>query len=172
MSRCTPGQDNVGCLAGVESVVELVAQWEEAYIQQVADFIWCGVVLQMPFFGRFMCPFAVAGLRLRYFVTNFSLRLGHPLTNPFLIAFNRIDSFGLPIDWWVYFTVLTRVQTEWTNATHSTRDGCAGVQANMRPACNFWAALCISSLLMAAGVMGSVHRLVVGSLVPVKIITP
>ena len=42
----------------------------------------------------------------------------------------------------------------------------------MGPACNFWDALRIPLYLTAAGVMGSVHKLVVGSLVPVKIITP
>ncbi len=45
----------------------------------------CGcrcVVLWIPWWGRFMWPFAVAGLGLRYRVTPLSVRLGHPLRKP------------------------------------------------------------------------------------------
>ena len=39
------------------------------------------LVLRMPLRGRFMCPFAVAGLGLSYLRINFSDKLGH--TNSF-----------------------------------------------------------------------------------------
>ncbi len=52
-------------------------------------------VLLMPFFGRFMCPLAVAGLGFKYFVTNFSERLGHPFKKPFRMAFRRDKILGL-----------------------------------------------------------------------------
>jgi hypothetical protein len=55
--------------------------------------VFC-VVLLIPFFGRFMCPFAVAGLGFKYFVTNSSLRLGHPLRKPCQIAFMREEILG------------------------------------------------------------------------------
>ena len=51
------------------------------------------LVLQILFFGRFMWPFAVAGLGFRYFVTNSLLRSGHPLRKPFFIAFMRLEIF-------------------------------------------------------------------------------
>ena len=36
-------------------------------------------VLRIPCHGRFIWPFAVAGLGLRYLVTPWAVRLGHPL---------------------------------------------------------------------------------------------
>ena len=53
---------------------------------------WRGfvLVLQITFFGRFMCPFVVAGLGFRYFVTRSLLRSGHPLRKPFFNAFTRL----------------------------------------------------------------------------------
>ncbi len=61
---------------------------------------WMGffLVLRIPFFGRFMCPFAVAGLGFRYFVTSNLLRFGHPLRNPFFNAFMRLEIVGLYSD--------------------------------------------------------------------------
>jgi hypothetical protein len=61
---------------------------------------WRGffLVLRIPFFGRFMCPFAVAGLGFRYFVTTSLLRSGHPLRNPFFNSFMRLEIVGLHID--------------------------------------------------------------------------
>jgi hypothetical protein len=38
-----------------------------------------GCMLRMPWFGCFICPFAVAGLGFRYLVTPFAVILGHPL---------------------------------------------------------------------------------------------
>ena len=61
---------------------------------------WRGFVfvLQIPFLGRFMCPFAVAGLGFRYFVTRSSLMFGHPLRKPFFNAFMRLEIMGLQRD--------------------------------------------------------------------------
>ena len=56
------------------------------------------LVLRIPFVGRFMWHFEVAGLGFRYFVTSSSLRLGHPLRKPFFIAFMRLEIFGLHRD--------------------------------------------------------------------------
>ncbi len=61
------------------------------------DTICC--VLCMPWCGRFMCPFAVAGLGLRYFVTPFAVRLGHPLRYPRGIAFGSVEMRGLQRYW-------------------------------------------------------------------------
>ncbi len=54
-----------------------------------------GHVLYMPCLGRFICPLAVPGLALRYFVMSFLVILGHPLRKPFLVAFNNVEIFGL-----------------------------------------------------------------------------
>ena len=54
-----------------------------------------GHVLLMPWRGLFMCPFAVAGLGLRYFRINFLVKFGHPFRKPFRTAFNSVDNFGL-----------------------------------------------------------------------------
>jgi hypothetical protein len=64
-------------------------------ISSTADLDCLGHVLLMPWRGRFMCPLAVAGLGLRYFMMSFSVKLGHPLRKPLLVAFNRVDILGL-----------------------------------------------------------------------------
>jgi hypothetical protein len=51
-------------------------------------------VLQMPWCGCFMCPFAVAELGLRYFNINFSDMFGHPLRKPLLTALSKVESLG------------------------------------------------------------------------------
>ena len=58
----------------------------------------CFVVLLIPFFGRFICPLAVAGLGFKYFVTNSLDRFGHPFKKPFRNAFIRLEIFGLHND--------------------------------------------------------------------------
>ncbi len=57
------------------------------------------LVLRMPCLGRFICPFAVAGLGSRYFVTPCNIRLGHPLRYPRQIAMKRVEILGLQRDW-------------------------------------------------------------------------
>jgi hypothetical protein len=57
------------------------------------------LVLRMPHCGCFICPFAVAGLGLRYCVTSCDVRLGHPLRYPRRIALRRVEILGLQRDW-------------------------------------------------------------------------
>ncbi len=54
-----------------------------------------GFVLLIPFFGLFICPFAVAGLGFKYFVTSSLPILGHPMRKPLRNAFKRKEIFGL-----------------------------------------------------------------------------
>jgi hypothetical protein len=74
-----------------------------------------GVVLRIPRRGRFICPFAVAGLGLRYLRISFSLIWGHPLRNPCRVAFNSVDIFGLHNYWCANFTLFACVRTECKN---------------------------------------------------------
>ena len=55
-----------------------------------------GVVLRSPCRGRFMYPFAVAGLGLRYFNINSSVMNGHPFKKPLSEALMSFNIFGLP----------------------------------------------------------------------------
>ncbi len=57
-----------------------------------------GVVLRIPCRGRFIWPFAVAGLGLRYLFISLTLMYGHPLRNPRLVALRRVEIFGLHND--------------------------------------------------------------------------
>ena len=75
-----------------------------------------GVVLLMHWRGRFMCPFAVAGLGLRYLRISFSVMLGHPLRKLRRTALRRVEIFGLPNNWCANCTALTRVRTDCVNA--------------------------------------------------------
>ena len=51
----------------------------------------CFWVLLIPFFGRFICPFAVAGLGFKYYVTNLSDIFGHPIRYPYRKAFIKLE---------------------------------------------------------------------------------
>jgi hypothetical protein len=73
----------------------------------------CGVVLQIPWWGRFMWPFAVAGLGLRYLVTPLAVKFGHPLRKPLWMALSRVDIHGIHRDWWANFMLLALVRTVW-----------------------------------------------------------
>ncbi len=79
-----------------------------------------GLVLRMPWRGRFMCPFAVAGLGLRYLRMSFSDMFGHPLRNPLHTAFNSVESFRLHRDWCANLTSLLCVRTECVNDARLT----------------------------------------------------
>ncbi len=72
-----------------------------------------GVVLQIPWWGRFMWPFAMAGLGLRYLVMPLAVRFGHPLRKPLRMALSRVDIHGLHRDWWANFMLLALVRTAW-----------------------------------------------------------
>jgi hypothetical protein len=61
--------------------------------------LWRHCVLRMPFLGRFMWPFAVAGLELRYFVIPLAVRFGHPLRYHHGMVFSRVEICELHKDW-------------------------------------------------------------------------
>ena len=100
-----------------------------------------------------MCPFAVAGLALRYLRINDSDIFGHPFKKPFRVALRRVDIFGLHSDWWANLTLLARVEME----------------------CAKLAASCMIDVAKGGDGrwlewIGSVHKLLVGSLCPLIII--
>jgi hypothetical protein len=70
------------------------------------------IVLLFPFFGRFMCLFAIAGLGFKYLVTSSLDRLGQPFKKPFPKAINIENILGLHIAWCPNFTVLAHVCTK------------------------------------------------------------
>jgi len=73
------------------------------------------VVHFIPCRGRFICPFAVAGLGFKYLRINFTLTFGHPSRNPLRTAFNIDEIFGLHNDWCANFTAFTLVLIECVN---------------------------------------------------------
>jgi hypothetical protein len=90
---------------------------------------WCvtlGQVLLMPWRGRFMWPFAVAVIGLRFFRMNVSFIMGHPLRNPHRTALRSKEILGLHRDWCANLTALARVCTECVNAATLT-PGCVSL---------------------------------------------
>ena len=77
--------------------------------------VFFGVVLCMPCRGRFMWPFAVAGLGLRYLSISFLEMFGHPLRKLFWVALRSVDILGLHSNWCENFTFFARVEMEWAN---------------------------------------------------------
>ncbi len=61
--------------------------------------------------GCFMWPLAEARLGLRYLVTPFAMRLGHPLRYPQWITFSKVDKRGLQRDWWAKQILLALFRT-------------------------------------------------------------
>jgi hypothetical protein len=135
-----------------------------------------GRVLRMPCLGRFMWPLAVAGFGLRYLRINCSFIFGHPLTKPLRTALRRVEILGLHSKWWANSTALALVCTECVNvakvksgwASETSHDGCGArpVQGPGR-----------GRTLGPGGVhtlvgSGSIHKLVAGSLYPLKITSP
>ncbi len=68
-----------------------------------------GVMLRAPFLGRFMCPFEVAGLGVRYLWTFLAKRWGALLRNPALIAMSSYVIHRLHRLWCMNFTVFAFV---------------------------------------------------------------
>jgi hypothetical protein len=130
----------------------------------------------MPRRGRFMWPYAVAGVGLRYLSINFSVIFGHPLRNPLQTAFRRVEIFRLHSDWCANLMALAQVCTECVNV------------ANMMPGCASLAAIRVCGAQPKQGLgcgrtvgsgavhtlvgIGRVHRSVLGSLYPLKITAP
>ena len=103
-------------------------------------------------------------------MTNALLRFEHPLRKPFHNAFMSKDSLGLPNNWCVNFTGVG-LSPDGVDKCYPVCVFCGFMIAliifhlgrcrgasQYGPACNFWEVLHIPSLLMAAGVMGSIHR--------------
>jgi len=67
------------------------------------------VVLHSPLRGRFMWPLDVAGLGMRYFVTDLMSRCGAPRRKPASIAMMRDDFGGFPRLWCMNVTALAFV---------------------------------------------------------------
>ncbi len=82
-----------------------------------------GVMLCMPWWGHFMCPFAMVGLGFKFLNTNFLLILGHHRMNPHQIALRSVEMHGFPNDWWANLTVFTLVLMEWANNAMSGFSG-------------------------------------------------
>ena len=116
-----------------------------------------GVVLRIPWRGRFMWPFAVAGIGFRYLRISFSEMLGHPFRNPVCVAVGSLDILGLHSDWCANLTLLALVAMEWAKTAT-----CLTVFD--------WAASPAYVGVCVPGLMGMVHRTVAGSLCPCNII--
>ncbi len=143
-----------------------------------------GVVLRIPLRGFFICPLAVAGLDMRYFCTVRTSKCGAPSRKPALIALSIDTIGGLQKLWCANLTLLLFVVRAYENPAVSTM-GLHWAQPKQGPGhgwignwwlsiiCALWGrsitrsrvVFAISSLLM-----GRVHKLVVRSLYPLKII--
>ena len=145
-----------------------------------------GVVLQIPLQGLFVCPLAVAGLDTRYFCTVIPSTCGAPSRKPALIALS-IDVIGrLQKLWCANLTLLIFVVRAYENPAVSTM-GLRWARPKQGPGCSWignstlWLSIicalwgfsitnsgvvfAISSLMM-----GRVHKLVMRSLCPLKMI--
>ncbi len=125
-------------------------------------------MLQIPCHGRFICPFAVAGLGLRYFETPLAVRFGHPLRYPPWIALRRVEMHGLHRDWWAKWMLLDLFHRECVKK--------AICEAEWAWALVRTGAINRSTLLACWEVMlgdlnGTIHKSVAGSFSPRKIIS-
>jgi hypothetical protein len=113
---------------------------------------------------------------LRYLRRNVSERLGHPLRNPLRTAFRSIEILELHRDWWANLTALALVCTECMKVARVT-PGWMSLALNGRCGARLKQGLG-SGRTVGPGVVhtlfviGSVHRLVVGSLYPHTITFP
>ena len=116
----------------------------------------------MPWRGRFICPFAVAGLGLRYLRMSFSVMLGHPFRNPRRTALSSVEILGFPNDWCANRTALTRVRTECVNA--AIADGIAS--------CASLGTIIWGLIIFGVWAIGNVHKSVDAFRGPTKITFP
>ncbi len=142
-----------------------------------------GVVLRIPLRDFFICPLAVAGLETRYLRTVRAFKCGAPSRKPVLIALMIDVMGGLHKLWCANLTLVVFVVRAYENPAVSTmglrwarpkQGPCRGWVGNwwLSVMCALWgrgitgsgAVFAISSLMM-----GRVHKLVVGSLYPLKI---
>ena len=117
-------------------------------------------VLQIPWHGRFMCPFAVAMLGLRYLRIIFLLRLGHPVRNPFLMTLRRVKILVLHSDCCANLTQLARVLTKCVNNARVTPGCSCSFVGISRRAWSCIGADCGRAVCVATLLMGSIHKLV------------
>ena len=90
--------------------------------------------------------------------------LGQPRTNPLRVAFRSVEILGLHNDWCANMTELARVQMECLNVASS-------MCSELSTALGFLCGLPTFPLLSAiVALIGSIHKLVAGSLNPRKII--
>ena len=147
----------------------------------VADFIGFGVVLLIPCWGHLICPLAVAGLALRYLFMSFSLRFGHSSRKTLQTALRRVDIFELHNNWCANLTAFAIVLKECVKLATCGTSSCAsdgtvmfflGGRMTSRNDGDFvgFTMDFVSCLLPA--LIGSVHRSVDGSFLPVKITFP
>jgi hypothetical protein len=73
------------------------------------------VVFLRPLRGRFMWPFDVAGLAMRYLRTVWASKFGALFRNPALMAFRRDNIGGLHKLWWANFTAFNFVVRAYEN---------------------------------------------------------
>ena len=104
----------------------------------------------------------MAGLGLRYLRINLSDMLGQPRTNSWCVAFRSVDILGLRNDWCANMTELARFLMECVNVARL-------MCSELSTALGFLCGLPIFPLLSAiVALIGSVHKLVAGSLNPRK----
>ncbi len=145
-----------------------------------------GIVLQIPLRGLFICPLAVAGLDMRYFRTVSASKCGAPSRNPALIALSIDAIGGLQKLWCTNLTLLIFVVRAYENPAVSTM-GLRWAQPKQGPGrgwidnstwwlniiCALWGrSITDSGVVFAISslVMGRVHKSVVRSLYPLKMI--
>ena len=121
-----------------------------------------GVVLRRPLRSHFICPLKVVGLGIRYFCTVFAIRCGVLFKKPALIALSNEDIGGLHKLWCKNFTSFSLL-VWWYE-----KDACSNV------ACAEVLVLDTNAGVagLAAWNIGRVHKLLFGSLFPVKITCP
>jgi hypothetical protein len=133
------------------------------------------VVLLRPLHGRFMWPFDVAGLAMRYLRTVWASKFEAPFRNPALMAFRRDDIGGLHKLWWANFTAFDFVVHAYGNPTASEMlgKGGSGAQLLQEPSRDRLVVADSTApgvVHIPSPVIGRVHRSVLGSLYPRKII--
>ena len=126
-----------------------------------------GVMLLMPYRGRFMHPFAVAGLGFRYFNIISSEMYGHPLRKPRRVALRSLDILGLHNAWCWNFILFALVLIECANMAEWTPDVAVPSGHGRLRKLGLHR---ISSVLRPK--IGNNHRSVFGSLCPRNIVTP
>ncbi len=133
------------------------------------------VVLLRPLCRRFMWPFDEAGLAMRYLRTVWASKFGAPFRNPALMAFRREDIGGLHKLWWANFTTFDFVVHTYKNpaASEMLGKGGSGAQLLQGPSRNRSVvadSIAPGVVHIPSSVIRRVHRSVLGSLYPRKII--